>query len=158
MKRSELNLLIENAIRRVLKENNFNTSLLDNFYSEIGVDVHDRSFNYNNFFSTILDELERLSLEVDEKDYYEKNNIKNVYQEYVESGDEDAFWDTNFEYDDNLESYLSGRWGENIPSSEEFNKLLEEYKQDVNVSMEYRINEINNNLRYLDKKLLELRK
>ena len=108
MKRSELNLLIENAIRRVLKENNFNTSLLDNFYSEIGVDVHDRSFNYNNFFSTILDELERLSLEVDEKDYYEKNNIKNVYQEYVESGDEDAFWDTNFEYDDNLELYLSG--------------------------------------------------
>lgn len=158
IKESELKYIIENSVKNILNEiynqNEFRTyttgifggdktliyleQLVNNFANKSA-----NSDDWEEFANgiAILNEMAK------EKVEYDKYNIKQIYQEHVNNGTEDDFWNNpdyyNYEYIDSyVGEYASPElWDKYMPTPEKVKKLSDYFVKWLEGETEYDIRE-----------------
>lgn len=158
IKESELKYIIENSVKNILNEiynqNEFRT------YTT-GIFGRDKTLTYlerlvNNFAnkSANSDDWEEfangiaiLNEMAKEKVEYDKYNIKQIYQEHVNNGTEDDFWNNpdyyNYEYIDSyVGEYASPElWDKYMPTPEKVQQMSDYFVKWLKGETEYEIRE-----------------
>ena len=160
IKESELKYIIENSVKNILNElydrNEFSTytsrifngdktltyleQLVSNFANKT-------MYGDNSDFEEFANGIAILYDMAKEKVEYDKYNIKQIYQEHVNNGTEDEFWDNpdyyNYEYIDKyVGEYASTEmWDKYMPTLEKVKKLSDYFVEWLERETEYNIRE-----------------
>ena len=160
IKESELKYIIENSVKNILNElydrNEFSTytsrifngdktltyleQLVSNFANKT-------MYGDNSDFEEFANGIAILYDMAKEKVEYDKYNIKQIYQEHVNNGTEDEFWDNpdyyNYEYiDEYVGEYASTEmWDKYMPTPEKVKKLSDYFVEWLERETEYNIRE-----------------
>lgn len=162
IKESQLRFIIENSVKNILNEWYDRNEFRD--YSSYVFD-NDETLTYleklvNNFakISADSDDWEEFAKGIailnemaEEKVEYDKYNIKQIYQEYVNSGKEDDFWETpdfyHYEYIDNyIGKYAATeKWDKYMPTPEQVKQMSNYFVEWLKRQTEYEIREYTEN-------------
>ena len=160
IKESQLRFIIENSVKNILNElhdrNKFSTystrifngdktltyleQLVNNFTNIL---LYGNKFDFEKFANGIA----ILYNMAKEKVEYDKYNIKQIYQEYVNNGTEDEFWGNpdyyHYEYIDKyIGEYASTeKWDKYMPTPEKVKKLSDYFVEWLERETEYEIRE-----------------
>lgn len=158
IKESELKYIVENSVKNILNEwydknefRTYTTGILDG----------DKTLTYleqlvNNFTNKSADSddweefangIAILNEMAKEKVEYDKYNIKQIYQEHVNNGTEDEFWNNpdyyNYEY---IDSYIgeyaaTEKWDKYMPTPEKVQQMSDYFVKWLEMETEYEIRE-----------------
>ena len=158
LKESQIRLIIENSVKNILNEM-YNQREFRRYTT--GIFEGDKTLTYleqlvNNFtnksadsddWEEFADGIVMLSVMAKEKAEYDKYNIKQIYQEHVNNGTEDDFWNNpdyyNYEYIDSyVGDYSSPElWDKYMPTPEKVKKLTDYFVKWLENKIEYDVRE-----------------
>lgn len=158
IKESQLRLIIENSVKNILNEwydrNEFSTYSTHIFNGDKTLTYLERLVNNFANISADSDNWEEfangiaiLNEMAEEKVEYDKYNIKQIYQEHVNNGTEDEFWDNpdfyNYEYIDKyIGKYASTeKWDKYMPTPEQVKQMSNYFVEWLKRQTEFEIRE-----------------
>ena len=158
IKESELKYIIENSIKNILNEwydrNEFSTYSTHIFNGDKTLTYYERLVNNFANKSADSDDWEEfangiaiLNEMAEEKVEYDRYNIKQIYQEYVNSGKEDDFWENpdfyHYEYIDNYvgKHAATEKWDKYMPTPEQVKQMSNYFVEWLKRQTEFEIRE-----------------
>lgn len=158
IKESELKYIIENSIKNILNEwydrNEFSTYSTHIFNGDKTLTYLERLVNNFANKSADSDDWEEfangiaiLNEMAEEKVEYDRYNIKQIYQEYVNSGKEDDFWENpdfyHYEYIDNYvgKHAATEKWDKYMPTPEQVKQMSNYFVEWLKRQTEFEIRE-----------------
>ena len=160
IKERELKYIIENSVKNILNEwrdrNEFSTYSSHIFNGDKTLTYLERLVNNftnkmmhgdNSDFEEFANGIAILYDMAKEKVEYDKYNIKQIYQEHVNNGTEDEFWNNpdyyNYEYIDKyVGDYSSPElWDKYMPTPEKVKKLTDYFVKWLENKTEYDVRE-----------------
>ena len=162
IKESELKYIIENSVKNILNEwydrNEFSTYSTHIFNGDKTLTYLERLVNNFANKSADSDDWEEFAKGIailnemaEEKVEYDKYNIKQIYQEYVNSGKEDDFWENpdfyHYEYIDNYVGKYAAteKWDKYMPTPEQVKQMSNYFVEWLKRQTEYEIREYTEN-------------
>lgn len=158
IKESELKYIIENSVKNILNEwydrNEFSTYSTHIFNGDKTLTYLERLVNNFANKSADSDDWEEfangiaiLNEMAEEKVEYDRYNIKQIYQEYVNSGKEDDFWENpdfyHYEYIDNYvgKHAATEKWDKYMPTPEQVKQMSNYFVEWLKRQTEFEIRE-----------------
>ena len=158
IKESELKYIIENSVKNILNEwydrNEFSTYSTHIFNGDKTLTYLERLVNNFANKSADSDDWEEfangiaiLNEMAEEKVEYDRYNIKQIYQEYVNSGKEDDFWENpdfyHYEYIDNYVGKYAAteKWDKYMPTPEQVKQMSNYFVEWLKRQTEFEIRE-----------------
>lgn len=162
IKESELKYIIENSVKNILNEwydrNEFSTYSTHIFNGDKTLTYLERLVNNFANKSADGDDWEEfangiaiLNEMAKEKVEYDRYNIKQIYQEYVNSGKGDDFWENpdfyHYEYIDNYvgKHAATEKWDKYMPTPEQVKQMSNYFVEWLKRQTEYEIREYTQN-------------
>lgn len=157
----DIHTLVMESVKRCLKEA-YNRNEFYNYHSGISDDkefmyLEDLVGNFGNEmieydsdtnkadFEDFINGLLKLKQKSLEKREFDKINIKSLYQQYVNEGNEDDFWSLDIANDcEYLDEYVgeyarTELWDRYMPAPERVDYLIDRFKQDLKLYTEFNI-------------------
>ena len=162
LKESQIRLIIENSVKNILNEM-YNQNEFRPYTT--GIFEGDKTLTYleqlvNNFANKSADSddweefangITILNGMAEEKVEYDKYNIKQIYQEHVNNGTEDDFWENpdfyHYEYIGNYlgEHAATEKWDKYMPTPEQVKQMSIYFVEWLKRQTEYKIREYTQN-------------
>ena len=164
IKESQLKTIVENSVKNILNEwydrNEFSTYTSRIFNGDKTLTYLERLvsnfanialYSDNSDFEEFANGIAILYDMAKEKVEYDKYNIKQIYQEHVNNGTEDEFWDNpdyyNYEYIDKYvgEYASTEKWDKYMPTPEKVQQMSDYFVKWLERETEYEIREYTEN-------------
>ena len=158
LKESELRLIVENSVKNILNEwydrNEFidySSYVFDNdetltYLEKLVLNFANKSANSDDW-EEFANGIAILNEMAEEKVEYDKYNIKQIYQEHVNNGTEDDFWENpdfyHYEYIGNYlgEHAATEKWDKYMPTPEQVKQMSNYFVEWLKRQTEFEIRE-----------------